>query len=167
MIQCPLAANQMRYFIHFSIGIQTLRPSVVYEIYMLIESLTPPLVCRRRLNCVQLLESFKKAGRHNRPSSPDEFGSIQGMVTLIDVLEAIVGDLPAQGQRDQPRRKKREDGSWLIDATMAINELKIILHLDELPQEAEADYQTLGGLVMTQFGRIPVAGDRSNGWLAF
>ena len=140
---------------HSAIGIQTSLKNL----------LTPPLVVPETMNCVQLLESFKKAGRHTALIA-DEFGSIQGMVTLIDVLEAIVGDLPAQGQRDQPQAKKREDGSWLIDATMAINELKTILHLDELPQEAEADYQTLGGLVMTQFGRIPVAGDRFewDGW---
>jgi len=81
-------------------------------------------------------------------------------------LEAIVGDLPAQGQRDQPQAKQREDGSWLIDATLAVNELKTILHLEKLPQEAEADYQTLGGLVMTQFGRIPAVSDRFDwaGW---
>jgi putative hemolysin len=127
--------------------------------------LTPPLVVPETMNCVQLLESFKKSGRHTALIA-DEFGSIQGMVTLIDVLEAIVGDLPAQGQRDQPQAKRREDGSWLIDATLAVNELKTILDLDELPQEAEADYQTLGGLVMTQFGRIPAAGDRFewDGW---
>jgi putative hemolysin len=81
------------------------------------------------------------------------------LVTLIDVLEAIVGDLPAQGQRYQPEARQREDGSWLIDATLAINELKTILSLGPLPQETSADYQTLGGLVMTQFGRIPAAGD--------
>ena len=54
----------------------------------------------------------------------------------------------------------------LLAALLAVNELKTILHLSELPQEAEADYQTLGGLVMTQFGRIPVAGDRFEwaGW---
>ena len=127
--------------------------------------LTPPLVVPETMNGIQLLESFKKAGRHTALVA-DEFGSIQGMVTLIDVLEAIVGDLPAQGQRNQPQARQREDGSWLIDATLAINELKTILALDELPQEAAADYQTLGGLVMTQFGRIPVAGDQFewNGW---
>ena len=141
---------------HSAIGIQTSLKNL----------LTPPLVVPETMNCVQLLESFKKSGRHAALIA-DEFGSTQGMVTLIDVLEAIVGDLPAQGQRDQPQAKKREDGSWLIDATLAINELKTILHLDGLPQESEADYQTLGGLVMTQFGRIPVAGDRFewDGWL--
>jgi len=127
--------------------------------------LTPPLVVPETMNCVQLLESFKKSGRHTALIA-DEFGSIQGMVTLIDVLEAIVGDLPALGQRDQPQARQRADGSWQIDATLAINELKTILHLTELPQEAEADYQTLGGLVMTQFGRIPAVGDRFewDGW---
>ena len=140
---------------HSAIGIQTSLKNL----------LTPPLVVPETMNCVQLLESFKKSGRHTALIA-DEFGSIQGMVTLIDVLEAIVGDLPAQGQRDQPQAKKREDGSWLIDATLAINDLKTILQVDELPQEAEADYQTLGGLVMTRFGRIPVAGDHFewDGW---
>ncbi len=127
--------------------------------------LTPPLVVPETMNSVQLLETFKKSGRHAALVA-DEFGSIQGMVTLIDVLEAIVGDLPAQGRRDQPEARQRDDGSWLIDATLAIKELKEVLHLDELPQEAEADYQTLGGLVMTQFGRIPSAGDHFDwaGW---
>jgi putative hemolysin len=117
------------------------------------------------MNCIQLLESFKKSGRHTALVA-DEFGSIQGMVTLIDVLEAIVGDLPAQGQRNQPEARQREDGSWMIDATLAVNEVKTVLQVDRLPQEAEADYQTLGGLVMTQFGRIPQAGDHFewSGW---
>jgi len=140
---------------HAAIGIQTSIKNL----------LTPPLVVPETMNCIQLLESFKKSGRHAALVA-DEFGSIQGMVTLIDVLEAIVGDLPAQGQRDQPQAKQREDGSWLIDATLAVNELKTVLHLGELPQEAAADYQTLGGLVMTQFGRIPATGDRFDwdGW---
>jgi putative hemolysin len=140
---------------HAAIGIQTSLKNL----------LTPPLVVPETMNCIQLLESFKKSGRHAALVA-DEFGSIQGMVTLIDVLEAIVGDLPAQGQRDQPQAKQREDGAWLIDATLAVNELKTVLHLGELPQEAAADYQTLGGLVMTQFGRIPATGDRFDwdGW---
>jgi len=140
---------------HAAIGIQTSLKNL----------LTPPLVVPETMNCIQLLESFKKSGRHAALVA-DEFGSIQGMVTLIDVMEAIVGDLPALGQRDQPQAKQREDGSWLIDATLAVNELKTVLHLNELPYEAAADYQTLGGLVMTQFGRIPSTGDRFDwdGW---
>jgi putative hemolysin len=88
-------------------------------------------------------------------------------VTLIDVMEAIVGDLPSLGQRSQPEAKKREDGSWLIDATLATSELKSLLGVTvELPHEDEAEFQTLGGFVVTQFGRIPATGDHFDwsGW---
>ncbi len=127
--------------------------------------LTPPLVVPETMDSIQVLEAFKKSGRHAALVA-DEFGGIQGLVTAIDVLEAIVGDLPAQGQRDQPEARQREDGSWLIDATLAAGELKATLGIAALPQEAEADYQTVGGMVMTQFGRIPAAGDHFSwgGW---
>ncbi|MES1166846.1 MAG: transporter associated domain-containing protein, partial [Pseudomonadota bacterium] len=115
---------------------------------------------------VQLLEQFKKSGKHIAVVT-DEFGAVQGLVTLIDVLEAIVGDLPEPGQRNQPEAKRRDDGSWLIDATLPTSELKTLLGLTaDLPHENEADFQTLGGYVVTQFGRIPAAGDHFDwaGW---
>lgn len=120
--------------------------------------MVPPLVVPETMTAIQLLEAFKKASRHIALVS-DEFGAIQGLTTLIDVLEAIVGDLPAQGRRDTPGSRQREDGSWLIDATMAIGDVKSLLKLDDLPHEQAADFQTLGGFVVTQFGRIPAAGD--------
>src|SRR5690606_34129765 len=101
---------------------------------------------------------FKKTGKHIALVS-DEFGSIQGVVTINDVFEAIVGALPEPGQRQAPAATQREDGSWLMDATLATDELKTLLELDELPHETETDFQTLGGFVMTHFGRIPQAGD--------
>lgn len=128
--------------------------------------LLPPLLVPDSLNAIQLLEQFKKSGKHIAIVT-DEFGAVQGLVTLIDVLEAIVGDLPSQGQRNQPEAKRREDGSWLIDATLATSELKSLLGVSvELPHEDEAEYQTLGGFVVTQFGRIPIAGDHFDwaGW---
>jgi putative hemolysin len=92
---------------------------------------------------------------------------VQGLVTLIDVMEAIVGDIPERGQPTQPQAKKRDDGSWLIDATLSIADAKSLLKLDQsLPHETEAAFQTLGGFVVTQFGRIPAAGDKFDwgGW---
>jgi putative hemolysin len=96
----------------------------------------------------------------------DEFGGIQGLVTLIDVLEAIVGDMPAMGRRNQPEAHQREDGSWQLEATLSTGALKTLLQLDALPGEEEADYQTLAGFIVTQFGRIPAAGDHFDwaGW---
>jgi len=120
--------------------------------------MVPALIVPETMTAIQLLESFKKSSRHIALIS-DEFGAIQGLTTLIDVLEAIVGDLPAQGRRDAPGARQRDDGSWLIDATLAIGEVKRMFKLDTLPHEDEADFQTLGGFVMTHFGRIPAAGD--------
>ncbi|HNC23797.1 MAG TPA: hemolysin family protein [Opitutaceae bacterium] len=128
--------------------------------------LVPPLMVPATQMSIQLLEQFKKTGKHIAVVS-DEFGAVQGLVTLIDVLEAIVGDLPSQGHRNQPEVKRREDGSLLVDATLATGELKHLLELQtDLPQEHDAEYQTVGGFVMTQFGRIPAAGDYFtwNGW---
>ncbi|MCC6415101.1 MAG: HlyC/CorC family transporter [Opitutaceae bacterium] len=122
--------------------------------------LVPPLTVSEKMTGIQLLEKFKKTGKHIAIVT-DEFGIIQGLVTLIDVLEAIVGALPDHGPtRETPSARQREDGSWLIDATLPVGEFKALLNLDaDLPHEGEADYQTLGGFVTTHFGRIPKAGD--------
>lgn len=128
--------------------------------------LLPPLLVSDTLTATQLLEQFKKSGKHIAIVT-DEFGAVQGLVTLIDVMEAIVGDLPEPGERHQPEAKRREDGSWLVDATLATSELKKLLGVTaELPHEDEAEFQTLGGFVITQFGRIPAAGDHFDwaGW---
>ena len=120
--------------------------------------LTPAITVPEGAFATAVLEQFKKSGKHVA-LVVDEFGSIQGLVTLIDVLEAIVGDLPDPMRRAQPEAKRREDGSWLIDATLSADEIKELLKLRDLPGEAEADFQTLGGFMVTQLGRIPAAGD--------
>lgn len=128
--------------------------------------LLPPLTVPAAFTAIQVLEQFKRSGKHIAVVT-DEFGAVQGLVTLIDVLEAIVGDLPNQGHRNQPEVKRREDGSWLVDATLSTGELKQLLGINvDLPHEEEAEYQTLGGFVVTQFGRIPAAGDHFDwaGW---
>jgi putative hemolysin len=121
--------------------------------------LVPPLLVPDTMTAMQVLERFKKTGRHVAVVT-DEFGSVQGLVTLIDVFEAIVGDLPEPGRRNQPEARKQEDGAWLIDATLPTGELKSMLGIEaSFPHEMEADYRTLGGFVVTQFGRIPAAAD--------
>jgi putative hemolysin len=128
--------------------------------------LVPPLIAPEAMTATQLLEQFKKTGRHTAVIS-DEFGAVQGLVTLIDVFEAIVGDLPEPGRRNQSGAKRREDGSWEVDATLPIAEFKSLLGVTaHLPDESEADYRTAGGFVVTQFGRIPSVGDHFSwaGW---
>jgi putative hemolysin len=75
------------------------------------------------------------------------------------VLEAVVGDLGMMGEPNQPRAVRREDGSWLVDGLMQIDEFRETFNLDRLPGEEELSYQTLGGFIMTQLGRIPVVAD--------
>ncbi|HEY4301600.1 MAG TPA: hemolysin family protein, partial [Candidatus Didemnitutus sp.] len=116
--------------------------------------LTPPLIVPEAMTALQALEAFKKSGKHVALIA-DEFGGIQGMLTLIDVLEAIVGDLPDQLRRAQPEARRRDDGSWLIDGTIAAGEIQELLGLRELPGQESAEFQTLGGFIMTHFGRVP------------
>ena len=88
----------------------------------------------------------------------DEYGTIDGMVTLTDVLEAIVGDIPALDDEGEPAAREREDGSWLLDGMMPVDELQMLLDLDDLPEDSD-DYDTVGGLFMAQMGRVPKVGD--------
>lgn len=127
--------------------------------------LTPPLFVPQTVHAVQLLESFKKIGKHLALVT-DEFGSVQGLVTLIDVMEAIVGDLPEPGDRLSPDAIQREDGSWLVDGGLAVDELRRRLTLPPLPGEADEDFETLGGFMLDRFGHVPRAGEHfsCHGW---
>lgn len=127
--------------------------------------LTTPLIVPQTVHGVQLLESFKKSGKHLALVT-DEFGSVQGLVTLIDVMEAIVGDLPEPGDRLSPGAVQREDGSWLVDGGMPVDELRSRFQLPPLPGEDDEDYETLGGFMLDRFGHIPRASEYFNchGW---
>lgn len=88
----------------------------------------------------------------------DEFGGVQGMVTLYDLMEAIVGAIPEAGAQAEPPAVRRDDGSWLLDGMLNIEEFKDLLDIDDLPAEERAGYQTVGGFVLAQLGQIPRPG---------
>jgi putative hemolysin len=127
--------------------------------------LVEPLFVPSSITAVQLLETFKKTGKHLALVT-DEFGSIQGLVSLIDVMEAIVGDLPQPGDRRLPDAIQREDGSWLVDGTMELQDFKRRLAVGSLPREESESFETLGGFMVDRFGRIPAPGEYFvwNGW---
>jgi putative hemolysin len=129
------------------------------------DHLTQPLYVPQTVNAVQLLETFKKSGKHLALVA-DEFGSIQGIVTLIDVMEAIVGDLPEPGDRKAPQAVQRDDGSWLVDGGMDLDDFKRTFSLGSLPGEEDEDFHTVGGFVVDRLGHIPVAGEWTEwgGW---
>ncbi len=88
----------------------------------------------------------------------DEYGGIQGLVSLTDVLEALVGDLPGSEEKIDPDISRREDGSWLIDGMLPADEFRGLFNLAALPGEG-GEFQTVGGFVLSVLGTIPEPGD--------
>ena len=88
----------------------------------------------------------------------DEFGGVAGMITLQDILKSVIGEFKDDGEASEPMVVVREDGSWLIDGLLQIDELKELLKLQELPEEEHLGYQTLGGMMMGVLGQVPVSG---------
>jgi putative hemolysin len=94
----------------------------------------------------------------------DEYGGVEGMLTMEDLLGAIAGDLD-QGSHD-PAAVLRADGSWSLDGTLPAHELRDLLDIDELPGENEGEFETLAGFLLARLGRIPTIGDHTDwdGW---
>jgi len=91
----------------------------------------------------------------------NEYGELQGVVTLNDVMQALVGDIAAADETTDIDIVQREDGSWLIDGGISIDRFKEALAIEEaLPEEDTGTYNTLGGLAMLQLGRVPQVTDR-------
>ena len=120
--------------------------------------LKPALFVPENLPALHLLENFKKSRPH-LALVVDEYGGIQGLVTLNDILEAIVGDMPTPGRLQEHGAQQREDGSWLLDGLMPVDEFKELFQLKKLPEEETGIYQTLGGFMMAQLGRVPEPAD--------
>lgn len=114
---------------------------------------------------LRVLELFKSSRMHIALVM-DEYGSVAGLLTLNDILEGIVGEMPAPGEPVNPRATQRQDGSWLVDGLLGVEEFKELFGLPELPGENTGNFRTLGGFVATQMGRIPAPGDSFN-WSAF
>ncbi len=89
----------------------------------------------------------------------DEYGEVQGLVTPLDLLQAITGELKPETQTEA-WATLREDGSWLLDGLMPVSELKARLELAELPAEDKGRYNTLAGLLLFVLGRLPQTGEK-------
>jgi putative hemolysin len=120
-------------------------------------ALRPPLFLPDTVTVLRALEVFKTSGE---PMAlvVDEYGDLEGLVTLTDILEALVGDIPGSGEAD-PRIVHREDGTWLVDGMLGLDELKRVLGVAHLPGE-DPEFHTLGGYLMAQLNRVPMVADR-------
>jgi putative hemolysin len=115
-----------------------------------------PLFMPESMPALKALELFKKSGKHMAVVI-DEYGGLQGLVTIHDIMEAVVGDVPTI---TSPKAVERDDGSWLVDGMMSIDEFKNMLDIKSLPDEETGTFQTLGGFMMAHLHRIPTAGNR-------
>lgn len=133
----------------------------------LADVVNPSLFVPTGMTATRLIEEFRKARRHVA-LVVDEFGVVEGMVTLKDVVEAIVGRLPEREVRQHyPEIVVREDGSWVVDALLDFGETAASIGLEVPAEELEANrYQTIGGYVLHHLGHIPGEGEefRRNGF---
>ena len=109
-------------------------------------------------SALRVLEQFKE-NRSHAGLVINEYGGFEGIVTLADILEAISGDIPLPYEEEEPEVVQRDDGSWLLDGMLLLDELKELLKIRDLPFDEDGSYQTVGGLVTAVLGRIPAAGD--------
>ncbi|AKU13654.1 CBS domain-containing protein [Azoarcus sp. CIB] len=123
----------------------------------LTKQLEPAIYVPESLTGMELLDQFRASSTH-MVFVIDEYGEIQGVVTLQDVLEAVTGEFrPAS--LDEAWAVQREDGSWLLDGMIPVPELKDRLEIKAVPEEDKGRYHTLSGMVMWLLGRIPHTGD--------
>lgn len=121
--------------------------------------LAKPLFIPQALTVIEVIEAFKKH-RQTIALVVSEHGDLQGLVTLNDLMEALVGDIATVEDENDRDVVRRDDGSWLIDGSVTIERFKDVVGSDDpLPEEDTGSYHTLGGFVMTQLGRVPQVSD--------
>jgi putative hemolysin len=130
----------------------------------LTELLQPPVFVPETLSGMELLEHFR-VSEAQLVFVVDEYGAVQGVITVRDVLEAITGEFSAPSA-DNAWAVQRDDGSWLMDGLIPVPELKDRLSLRELPEEDRGRYNTLAGMIMLLLGRLPTTTDHVDweGW---
>jgi putative hemolysin len=136
-----------------------LAPAFSGEQLDLENSLVAPLFVPETTSVLQLLERFKRAHLH-LAIVIDEYGALEGLITMHDVMEAIVGEMNASdGEASESWAAKREDGSWLLDGRLLIEEFLEIFPAAESLMRDRENYETLAGFIIAELGRIPSAAD--------
>jgi putative hemolysin len=126
-------------------------------------AVTPAPVVHEGTRAPRILEMFKQSGA---PMAVvlDEYGGFEGVVTMTDILEAIAGEMPSPGSEDEDTAVRRDDGSWLIDGLLAIEEVEALTGLSGMG--GEGDFHTLAGFVLSQTAHLPQIGETFSwhGW---
>jgi putative hemolysin len=121
----------------------------------------PALIVPESMPALEVLQRFRDRAS-NAAMVVDEYGGVQGLISLHDLMEAITGDL-AVSQERSGEVVRRDDGSWLLDGALPVHEVRDVLEIDDpLPGEEDGDYETLGGFLMSRLERIPDVGDTTD-----
>ncbi len=119
-----------------------------------------PVFVPETVTVLEVLETFKRT-HDSMAFVVDEYGEVLGLITLTDVLEAIVGDLGDEGEAANADAVQRADGTWFIDGAMTLDRFREVFpNAAKFPGEVGGDYRTLGGFVMAELGRIAAVTDR-------
>lgn len=154
----PVARGSLDNLIGIVQAKNLLAASLVHKTLDFEKMAVTPILVPESMPVLEVLELFRKERSHMALVF-DEYGGVQGLVTTNDILSAIVGNLPQVGEEATSSLVRREDGSWLVDGMYAIDELKDVFRFKELPHEDRADFETLGGFMMSFLGRIPKPSD--------
>ena len=123
-------------------------------------SLTLPAFLYEGTRGLKILEILRKSGTH-AAIVLDEFGTVRGLLTLTDILQAVLGELPDRPDDESSRAVQQPDGSWLLDGRLPIDEARDLLERPDLPR---GDFHTMAGLVVAHLGRIPAQGETFEAW---
>jgi putative hemolysin len=117
-----------------------------------------PIFVVESMPALRVLELFRTHHTHIAIIL-DEFGAVEGLVTMHDFLEEIVGRAPAYKEEPEPYAIKRDDGTWLVDGLMPITDFVKKFDVPELPSDESGDYYTVAGFVVTRMGKVPMSTD--------
>jgi putative hemolysin len=136
-----------------------LKSLMAAEAFNLVSLLRPPLYVPDSSTLTHLLEFFKE-NRGDFALIANEYGELEGLVTMSDVLKAIVGEIPHTETDFDPDVVQREDGSWLLDGSLSISRLKSVIGLNgQFPGETENSFNTVGGFILFVMEKIPRVAD--------
>lgn len=139
--------------------VKSLVTRLVRDDHSLFQNLREPLYVSESTHAMKLLEIFREE-QQSMALVVDEYGEIQGLVTISDLMGAVVGRLQSVENVDEDALVvTREDGSFLVDGSLSIEDLRELMGKAELPDADDGDYYTLAGMCIHYFGRIPHAGE--------
>lgn len=161
----PVCRGDLSDVIGFARAKDLLAQVLAGQPFNLTGKLSPALYVPETLTGTELVENFRSS--HTQTALVvDEYGDVQGLVTLRDVLEAIVGEFHTHTETDESSAIQRDDGTWLLDGLLDAHELQDRLGISDLPEGESASYHSLSGMIMLMLGRIPRTTDQIEwgGW---